>query len=425
MLDLRFILENRALVEENTRNRKMSADFDRLEQLARRRSALIQEVEEIRRRQNEIAELFRQKMEAEQRQRLSEEAKELKPKVSVLEAELRELEAGIREEQGKIPNLTHPDAPKGGTDEDNRECRIVGDIPQFDFKPKDHVVLGEELELIDFDAGAKVTGQSFYFLKRDAVLLDFALAQYALRILIEDGFIPHITPDLARPEILEGTGYIPRGAETQIYSLSDQSLCLIATAEITLGGMYSNEIVAEDRLPMKLAGVSHCFRTEAGAHGRASRGLYRVHQFNKVEMFIYCTPEDSDNQHQHMVALEEKLFSGLGIPYRVVDCCTGDLGGPAYRKFDLEAWMPGRGDGGEWGEVTSASNCTDYQSRRLNIRYRPAGGKPRLIHTLNGTAVATSRAIIAVMENYQQKDGSILIPTALQRYMGKERIVAV
>ncbi|HPO07387.1 MAG TPA: serine--tRNA ligase [bacterium] len=425
MLDLRFILENRALVEENTRNRKMSADFDRLEQLAGRRSTLIQEVEEIRRRQNEIAELFRQKMEAEQRQQLSEEAKELKPKVSVLEAELRELEAGIREEQGKIPNLTHPDAPRGGTDEDNRECRIVGDIPQFDFKPKDHVILGEELDLIDFDAGAKVTGQSFYFLKRDAVLLDFALAQYALRILIEDGFIPHITPDLARPEILEGTGYIPRGAETQIYSLSDQSLCLIATAEITLGGMYSNEIVAEDRLPMKLAGVSHCFRTEAGAHGRASRGLYRVHQFNKVEMFIYCTPEDSDNQHQHMVALEEKLFSGLGIPYRVVDCCTGDLGGPAYRKFDLEAWMPGRGDGGEWGEVTSASNCTDYQSRRLNIRYRPSGGKPRLIHTLNGTAVATSRAIIAVMENYQQKDGSILIPTALQRYMGKERIVAV
>ncbi|HPA48403.1 MAG TPA: serine--tRNA ligase, partial [bacterium] len=281
MLDLRFILENRALVEENTGNRKMSADFDRLERLAGRRSTLIQEVEEIRRRQNEIAELFRQKMEAEQRQRLSEEAKELKPKVSVLEAELRELEAGIREEQGKIPNLTHPDAPKGGTDEDNRECRIVGDIPQFDFKPKDHVVLGEELELIDFDAGAKVTGQSFYFLKRDAVLLDFALAQYALSILIEDGFIPHITPDLARPEILEGTGYIPRGAETQIYSLSDQSLCLIATAEITLGGMYSNEIVAEDRLPMKLAGVSHCFRTEAGAHGRASRGLYRVHQFNK------------------------------------------------------------------------------------------------------------------------------------------------
>ncbi len=403
----------------------MSADFDRLEQLAARRSALIQEVDNIRRRQNEIAELFRQKMEAEQRQRLSEEARELKPKVSALETELREIESAIREEQGKIPNLTHPDAPTGESDEQNRECRIVGDIPQFDFKPKDHVVLGEELDLIDFDAGAKVTGQNFYFLKRDAVLLDFALAQYALHILIEDGFVPHITPDLARPEILEGTGYIPRGAETQIYSLSDHSLCLIATAEITLGGMYSNEIVPEDHLPMKLAGVSHCFRTEAGAHGRASRGLYRVHQFNKVEMFIYCTPEDSEKQHQHMVALEEKIFSGLGIPYRVVDCCTGDLGGPAYRKFDLEAWMPGRGDGGEWGEVTSASNCTDYQSRRLNIRYRPAGGKPRLVHTLNGTAVATSRAIIAVMENYQQKDGSILVPTALQRYMGKERIVAV
>ncbi|MFH1739979.1 MAG: serine--tRNA ligase, partial [bacterium] len=340
MLDLHFILENRQAVEENARNRKMSVDFEWLEELADQRSTLIQEVEELRRRQNEIAELVRQKIDNESRQTLIEEAKELKPKLAELEVELRQVEQDLRDEQGSIPNLTHPDAPVGEGDQDNVERKVVGQIPEFGFTPKDHVVLGEQLDIIDFNAGAKVAGQSFYFLKNDAVLLDFALCQYALNILIEDGFVPHITPDVARPEIVEGTGYIPRGDETQIYSLEDHNLCLIATAEITLGGLYSGEILGEEQLPMRLAGVSHCFRTEAGSHGRASRGLYRVHQFNKVEMFIYCAPEDSDKQLEQMVALEEKIFSGLGVPYRVVDCCTGDLGGPAYRKFDLEAWMP-------------------------------------------------------------------------------------
>ena len=425
MLDLRYILENFETVVENTRRRKMTVDFDRVKELAARRLSLIQDAEELRRRQNEIAALLRGKTDAEERQTLVAEGKELKPGISYLEAYLRQIERDLREEQSKIPNITHPDAPIGKGERDNRELRIVGEIPAFKFTPKDHVTLGEELDLIDFTGGAKVAGQSFYFLKKDAVLLDFALCQYALCILIEDGFVPYITPDVARPDILEGIGYIPRGEETQIYSLAGQDLCLIATAEITLGGLYSDEIIPQSDLPLKLAGVSHCFRTEAGAYGRASRGLYRVHQFNKVEMFIYCAPDDSDRQHEHMVALEEKIFSGLGIPYRVVDCCTGDLGGPAYRKFDLEAWMPGRGEAGEWGEITSASNCTDYQARRLNIRYRPeGGGKPRLVHTLNGTAVATSRALLALLENYQQEDGSIVIPESLRPYMGKESIPA-
>jgi seryl-tRNA synthetase len=425
MLDLRFILDNLETVVENTRQRKVTVNFDTLKELAAQRSSLIQEVEELRRRQNEIAALLGGKMESAQRQALVTEGKELKPKAAALEADLRQVENDLHEDLGKVPNLTHPDAPIGDGDKDNRELRRVGQIPQFSFAPKDHVVLGEELDLIDFNGGSKVAGQNFYFLRGDAVLLDFALCQYALRILIEDGFVPYITPDVARPEILEGIGYMPRGEETQIYSLAGQDLCLIATAEITLGGLYSDTIIPQSRLPAKLAGVSHCFRTEAGAYGRASRGLYRVHQFNKVEMFVYCTPDDSDRQLEHMVALEEKIFSGLGIPYRVVDCCTGDLGGPAYRKFDLEAWMPGRGNGGEWGEVTSASNCTDYQARRLNIRYRPeGGGKPRLVHTLNGTAVATSRAIIALLENYQQEDGSVVIPEPLRSYMGKPCIRA-
>lgn len=426
MLDLRYILDNLDAVKGNTRQRKMDADFDRIEEMAAKRSDLIREVEELRRRQNEIANSLRGKMDTEERQTMVAEAKELKPKVSELDKQLRQIETDLKEELSKIPNMTHPDAPVGEGDEDNREVRIVGEIPAFDFEPKDHVVLGEELGILDFPGGAKVAGQGFYFLKRDAVLLDIALCQYALGILIEEGFTPHVTPDVARPDVLEGTGYIPRGEETQIYSLTGHDLCLIATAEITLGGLYSGELIPEPQLPMQLAGLSHCFRTEAGAHGRASRGLYRVHQFNKVEMFIYCTPEESDRHLEHMVAIEEKIFSGLGIPYRVVDCCTGDLGGPAYRKFDLEAWMPGRGEKGEWGEITSASNCTDYQSRRLNIRYRPeGGGKPRLVHTLNGTACATSRALLALIENCQQKDGSIRVPDVLRPLTGKEVIQPV
>ncbi|MFQ6099275.1 MAG: serine--tRNA ligase, partial [Armatimonadota bacterium] len=198
---------------------------------------------------------------------------------------------------------------------------------------------------------------------------------------------------------------------------------IIATAEITLGGLLADEILDGDSLPMKLAGVSHCFRTEAGAHGRAARGLYRVHQFTKVEMFAFTKPEESDDMLEHLVSLEERMFTELGIPYRVVDCCTGDLGGPAYRKYDLEAWMPGRVEGGDWGEITSASNCTDYQARRLNIRFRrEKGAKPEFVHTLNGTAIAVSRALIVILENYRQADGSVVVPDVLRPFVGKDVI---
>ena len=228
---------------------------------------------------------------------------------------------------------------------------------------------------------------------------------------------------MARNEILQGTGFVPRGPETQIYSIADSDLSLIATAEITLAGMLSGEILEESALPILLCGLSHCFRTEAGAHGRASRGLYRVHQFTKVEMFAFTTPDASEAMHQRLKGIECSLFDALGIPYRILDIATGDLGAPAYRKYDLEAWMPGRGDGGEFGEVTSTSNCTDYQARRLNIRYRPeGGGRPIHLHMLNGTAVATSRALIAILENYQLPDGTVLVPEVLRPYVGKERI---
>ena len=322
-----------------------------------------------------------------------------------------------------IPNLTHPDAPAGGEDAAVELRRGATAVRAFNFQPLDHVALGETLRLFDFEAGARVAGHGFYFLTGDGVLLELALQRYAVELLQQEGFTLMTTPDLARDTILEGTGFMPRGPETQIYSIAGSDLSLVATAEITLGGAYHERIFDTADLPLTLCGISHCFRTEAGAHGRATRGLYRVHQFTKVEMFAFTAAEESDAMHQRLLDLECRLFDGLEIPYRVLDIASGDLGGPAYRKFDLEAWMPGRGEGGEWGEVTSTSNCTDYQARRLGIRCKKQGQKgTSFVHTLNGTAVAISRAIIAILENHQQADGSVRIPAALVPWMGKDTI---
>ncbi|MEM1063652.1 MAG: serine--tRNA ligase, partial [Planctomycetota bacterium] len=258
-----------------------------------------------------------------------------------------------------------------------------------------------------------------------------ALVQYAVQKAVAAGFTPHVTPDLARNEILAGIGFNPRGDETQIYSVDGTDLSLVATAEITLGGALSGQVLDPASLPKKVCGVSHCFRTEAGAHGRAGRGIYRVHQFTKVELFAFVGPDPAHSEAMldEIVAVEEEVFQGLDIPYRVVDIATGDLGAPAYRKFDLEAWMPGRGvteDGepvGEWGEVTSASNCTTYQSRRLDIRTKKASGKgTEFVQTLNGTAVAVSRALIALLENHQNADGSVDVPEPLRPFLGREKI---
>jgi seryl-tRNA synthetase len=419
VLDLRFIRENAEAVEENCKNRGVEADVGLVVELADRRSALIQELNELKQLQNSMAKTIGRERDGEARQRLIEESRQLKEQIPEREAELHRVQERLREEQLKIPNMTHPDAPIGRDDSENVEIRRWGEIPEFGFEPRDHVELGDSLGIIDFDAGTKVAGSKFYFLRRDAVLLELALVRYAMDLLIERGYEPTITPDLARDEHLVGTGFIPRGPETQIYSIEDSDLSLIATAEITLAGSLADEIVDEEMLPIRLAGLSHCFRTEAGSHGRASRGLYRVHQFTKVEMFAFTTPEQSEHVHEEMVGIEERVFQGLDLPYRVVDICTGDLGGAAYRKYDLEAWMPGRND---FGEVTSTSNTTDYQARRLRIRYRKNGGRPQLLHTLNGTAIAVSRALIALLEVYQQEDGSIALPDALVPYVGKERI---
>ena len=425
MLDLHFISENKDLVAENCRNRGVEVDLDAVLELRKKRGELQQKGDSLRSEQKNSQSQIKSAPDQEARQKLIDRGKELRGEVATVDEELAVVKCQLDELVTLIPNLSHPDAPIGRIDKDSVEVRRVGELPQFDFKPLDHVELAEKHNLIDFEAGARVAGNGFYFLKNEAVLLEMALIQFAIEKLRAAGFTLHSTPDLARQEVLQGTGYNPRGEETQIYSIANTDLSLVATAEITLGGMLKDQIIDYETLPLKFAGVSHCFRTEAGAGGRAARGIYRVHQFTKVEIFGFTAPDlDASNAfHQEIVDIEEDIFQSLGIPYRVVDTCTGDLGGPAYRKFDLEAWMPGRGDGGEFGEVTSASNCTDYQARRLGIRTRvPETKGTQFLHTLNGTAVAISRALVALFENYQQADGSIVIPEVLRKWVGQDQI---
>lgn len=423
MLDAEFVYQNLAEVEANCLRRNVKLDLSAIPTLFERKKQLVREVQTLQQRQNELAKATGKEKDPTQRQALIDEGRQLREQVQRLEHQQKEADAALREVLLRIPNLSHPQAPVGTTAEDNKVLRKVGTPRQFDFKPLDHVALAEKLDLVDFEAGSAVAGTKFYFLKNEAALLEFALIQYALKKLVGAGFIPVVTPDVAKAEVLEGIGFIPRGPETQIYAVENTDLCLVATAEITLGGMHRDQIFEEAKLPLRYAGVSHCFRTEAGAPGRDTRGLYRVHQFTKVEMFVFCTPEQSEAEHEMLRQLEEEIFSELGLPFQVIDTCTGDLGGPAYRKYDLEAWMPGRGTAGEYGEVTSTSNCTDFQARRLAIRYKGAGFKgTRFVHTLNGTAVAISRALVAILENGQQADGSVTIPEVLRPYLGMERI---
>jgi len=421
MLDHRFIVENAQAVKTNCLRRGVATDVDRFIELEALRRAKQQELEQLNRRANEVAKSIGRAKDAAEREARKAEGRQLRDRTTQLQAEIDQFGQELLAIQRSIPNMTHPDAPVGPGAEANRELfRGPVPIPQFSFPVRDHLELAEKLDLVDMESGARVAGHGFYFLKNEGVLLELALQRYALDVLVPEGFLPTCTPDLARNDILQGIGFIPRGPETQIYSIENSDLSLVATAEITLGGMLSGVTLDAEELPLKFCGISHCFRTEAGAAGRATRGIFRVHQFTKVEMFAFTLPEQSDAMLEHIRSLECRIFDGLGIPYRVIDTATGDLGGPAYRKFDLEAWMPGRG---EFGEVTSTSNCTDYQARRLDIRYRIKGQKgTRFVHTLNGTAIAVPRAMVAILENYQQADGSVVIPEVLRRWVGKDRI---
>ena len=421
MLDYKFIKDNLAAVKENIKNRNMTADADLVVELFDKRTELVTEQQLLQQKRNENAKAMKQKLDNDKRQELIEIGKKLKEEVAVVDEKLADIEVKLDEAARQIPNMVHPNAPIGKLDTENLEVKKFGTPRQFTFEPKDHVQLAEALDLIDFDRATKVSGPKFYYLKNEAVFLEQALIMYALNTLRKHGFETFITPDVAKEEILKGIGFNPRGNESNVYSIEEEGTCLVATAEITLGGFHSGEILDKSKLPLLYGGLSHCFRREAGAAGQFSKGLYRVHQFDKVEMFAYATPEQSDEIHEKLRQIEEEIFEGLGLPFHVVDTCTGDLGAPAYRKWDLEAWMPGS-NGGEYGEVTSTSNCTDYQSRRLNIKYKDDDGKNKYVHTLNGTAIAVGRAMLAIFENYQNEDGSITIPEVLVPYCGFNKI---
>jgi len=418
MLDINYIRENEKEIKLNTKNRGSKADIVRLLDVDKKRSELITKVDELRAKKN----LVKGKPTENQLKELTQN----KEQEENLSKELEKIEIEFKELLFQVPNLTHPDVLVSDDEDNNPVLEMCGKPTKFDFEPLDHVALAEKLDLIDFDRATKVTGAKFYYLKNELALLEFALVQYALKTVVKHGFTPFSTPDLAKKEVLEGLGFSPRGESTQIYNLENTDLSLIGTAEITMGGYHMNEVLDESELPKKYVAVSHCFRTEAGSYSKFSKGIFRVHQFTKVEMFQYVLPEKAEKAHKEILEIEKEIFKGLEIPFRVIDHCTADLGSPAIRTYDLEAWMPGKpnknGGLGDWAEITSTSNCTDYQSRGLNIKYKDVDGKKKFVYMLNGTAVAITRALIAIIENNQTKDGEIIIPKVLQEYIGAEKI---
>lgn len=412
MLSIQFVRENVDLVKKGVVAKQFDVGLvDKVLVLDENRRKLISEIELLRADRNKVA----------ASKKANDEGKRIKEELKKKELLFKKVEEEFLEILFRIPNIPSDKAPIGKNDMDNVEIKKWSTPRKFEFTPKDHLELGTNLGILDFETGAKVTGSQFYFLYGDGARLEIALSMYALDKLSEKGFLPVITPDLAKSRYYLGTGYAPKGDEAQTYTINDQDLGLIATAEVTLAGKHADEVLSENKLPLKYVGYSHCFRQEAGAYGKCSKGLYRVHQFSKVEMFVYCKPEESDKIHQELLAIEEEIYQELDIPYRVLEMCTGDLGAMAVRKFDIEAWMPGRND---YGEITSTSNCTDYQARNLNIKYKKKDGINEYVHMLNGTAIVMSRVPIAILENYQNEDGSINIPLVLQKWMGKSKIEA-
>jgi seryl-tRNA synthetase len=414
MLDIKYIREHAKEVKENCENRLSSADIDKLLELDEKRRKVISEIDSLRGERN-------QGSKSKPTQEEIERMKQKGAKISELEGELLKVEEVYKEELFKVPNLTHQDVAVSKNEDDNPVLEIIGGPTKFDFEPKDHVELAAALDLIDFDRATKVSGAKFFYFKNELALLEFALTQYCLETLYKKGFTPMVTPDMAKQDVLKAIGFNPRGESTQVYNIENTDLSLIGTSEITMGGYHMDELFDEAELPKKYVAVSHCFRTEAGSYSKFSKGIFRVHQFTKVEMFQYVKPENSENAHREMLEIEKEIYKGLGLPFRVIDHCTADLGAPSIRTYDLEAWMPGKpnkdGEMGEWAEITSTSNCTDYQARALNIKYKKSDGSKEFVHMLNGTASSTNRPLIAILENNQQADGSIVIPKVLHKYL--------
>ncbi len=418
MIDIRLLREDFEAVSGVLARRGVDVrTLERVRELDERRRGLITRGDELRAEQRARSRAIGAAG-AEERPALIAAVQEVSAQLDELEPAQTEAEQRLAEALALIPNLAHPDAPDGEDESDAVELSTFGERPDFDFEVRDHVELGEGLGIIDIPRGVKVSGSRFAYLLGQAVLLEFALVRYALDALIERGFTPVIPPVLTRQEALYGTAFLPTGAD-QIYEVAKDELFLVGTSEVPLAGLHMDEILDGDDLPLRYAGFSTCFRREAGTYGKDTRGIFRVHQFDKVEMFSFVRPEESEEEHERLLQIEIDLLTGFGLHGRVVDIPVGDLGASATRKYDCEVWLPGQQ---AYRELTSASNCTDYQARRLRCRYRTDEGENAMVHTLNGTAVAVGRTIIAVLETHQRNDGSIAVPESLQPYLGSEVI---
>ena len=411
MIDIKILRETPELIKDACERRGDKIDIDAIIALDVRNRELTQEVETLRADRNRLSKECRDNPDARVK------VKDLKHTLSILEGELEKVGGELHEKMGWLPNLLADDVPEGNDDEANVELRKVGEVPTFDFKPRDHQELGEILDIIDTQRGAKVAQAGFYYWKGKGAQLCNALFFWTQRELVNRGFTSFFTPCAAKERTLFGTGYLPFFAD-QTYSLENEDLALIGTSEQTLVGYHADEILNADDLALKYCSFSPCFRTEAGSYGKASRGIFRVHQFHKVEQIIFCKPEDSPKYHELCLENEEYLLQQLGLPYRVVNVCVGDMGAPGYKKYDTEAWFAGFES---YREVTSNTNLTDFQSRRLNIRYKDEEGKNQFVHTISATAV-TDRVAIAILENNQLEDGTVIIPEVLRPLTGFDKI---
>ncbi len=419
MLDIKFIRENKAIIKEAVRKKLLDFDVEALLEADNQRLKLVGEVEKLRARQNEASHRIAKVKDEAERDELIEQMKDVKTLREGKEEELKQVLETWKSLLLKVPNIPDISVPEGKDDSENQQIKIWGDRPKFEFAPRGHVELMTNLKLADFERGVKVAGFRGYFLKNEAVLLSMAAWQHAMKIALEGGFVPLLTPVLDRPENFMGTGYLPDGEE-DLYKTQDGDY-LAGTAEVPTMGYHFDEIVPADRLPYKFIAFSPCYRREAGSHGKDTQGLIRVHEFYKVEQVVLCeaSHEESVNWHEKLLANAERFMQDLKIPYRVVVNCTGDLGQGQVKKYDIEAWVPSEG---KFRETHSISYFHDFQARRLNTRYRDSEGKLRFVHSLNGTLVASPRILVSLLENYQQADGSVVVPEVLQPYLGKDVI---
>jgi len=420
MLDLKAIRSDPERVKAALARRGAAEQVDELLALDARRRELLPEVENAQAERKTLSKQIGERKQAgEDAEELMATVQGLKERAESAKEELEQVEAKLAALAPTLPNIPDPDAPEGMTEEDAVVIREVGERPRFDFEPRDHLEIGTELGLIDMEKAAELSGSRFAYLKGDLVLLELALVRFAIELVRGEGHEPVVPPVLVREEALEGTGFLPE-ARDQIYEIPKDELFLTGTSEVGLAGLHAGEILDGAELPLRYCAFSTCFRREAGAAGRDTRGIFRVHQFDKVEMFSFVEPSASSDEHERLLAIEERILGELEIPYRVVNVAVGDLGAPAAKKYDCEAWIPSQG---RFRELTSCSNTTDYQARRLGARYRPEeGASAQTLHTLNGTACAVGRTIIALIENRQESDGGFTLPKTLHRYGAPERI---